>query len=54
MIIASGSKGSAIHRNIIQGAKTKALTCFKNDSIRVLIATDIDARGLDIPLSTCY
>jgi ATP-dependent RNA helicase RhlE len=40
----------AIHGNKSQGARTKALTGFKNHDIRVLVATDIAARGLDIPL----
>ena len=40
----------AIHGNKSQGARTKALAGFKNKDIRVLVATDIAARGLDIPL----
>ena len=41
---------AAIHGNKSQGARTKALANFKSNSIRVLVATDIAARGLDIPL----
>jgi ATP-dependent RNA helicase RhlE len=41
-------KAAAIHGNKSQGARTKALADFKNGSIRVLVATDIAARGLDI------
>lgn len=41
---------AAIHGNKSQGARTKALAGFKNGSVRVLVATDIAARGLDIPL----
>ncbi|WP_407323753.1 DEAD/DEAH box helicase [Tenacibaculum maritimum] len=41
---------AAIHGNKSQGARTKALKGFKENSIRVLVATDIAARGLDIPL----
>ena len=41
---------AAIHGNKSQGARTKALEDFKNGSIRILVATDIAARGLDIPL----
>lgn len=41
---------SAIHGNKTQAARTKALAGFKNGDIRVLVATDIAARGLDIPL----
>lgn len=39
---------TAIHGNKSQGARTKALANFKSGSIRVLVATDIAARGLDI------
>ncbi|WP_261818253.1 DEAD/DEAH box helicase [Vibrio gallicus] len=38
-----------IHGNKSQGARTKALEGFKTGKIRVLVATDIAARGLDIP-----
>jgi len=43
-----GIQASAIHGNKSQGARTKALADFKNGDIRVLVATDIAARGLDI------
>jgi ATP-dependent RNA helicase RhlE len=46
----AGITASAIHGNKSQGARTKALAGFKNSSVRVLVATDIAARGLDIPL----
>lgn len=39
---------SAIHGNKSQNARTKALAAFKSGDIRVLVATDIAARGLDI------
>lgn len=45
-----GIKSSAIHGNKSQGARTKALADFKSGQIRVLVATDIAARGLDIEL----
>ncbi|OAB79566.1 DEAD/DEAH box helicase [Cochleicola gelatinilyticus] len=41
---------AAIHGNKSQGARTKALAGFKSGRTRVLVATDIAARGLDIPL----
>lgn len=41
---------AAIHGNKSQNARTKALKDFKNGTVRVLVATDIAARGLDIPL----
>ncbi len=43
-----GITSSAIHGNKSQGARTRALTDFKEGRIRVLVATDIAARGLDI------
>ena len=43
-----GIRSAAIHGNKSQGARTKALADFKAGKIRVLVATDIAARGLDI------
>jgi ATP-dependent RNA helicase RhlE len=43
-----GLSASAIHGNKSQGARTRALAGFKNGEVRVLVATDIAARGLDI------
>ena len=43
-----GISAAAIHGNKSQGARTKALAGFKQGDIRVLVATDIAARGLDI------
>ncbi|MBU3071210.1 DEAD/DEAH box helicase [Aestuariicella sp. G3-2] len=43
-----GITAAAIHGNKSQGARTRALADFKDKSIRVLVATDIAARGLDI------
>ncbi|MDY0117103.1 MAG: DEAD/DEAH box helicase [Sulfurimonadaceae bacterium] len=41
---------AAIHGNKSQAARTRALQDFKNGSVRVLVATDIAARGIDIDL----
>lgn len=49
-MVAAGISTAAIHGNKSQAARTKALTGFKKNTIRVLVATDIAARGLDIPL----
>jgi ATP-dependent RNA helicase RhlE len=43
-----GISAAAIHGNKSQGARTKALADFKDGTIRVLVATDIAARGIDI------
>ncbi len=43
-----GITAAAIHGNKSQGARTRALAEFKAGDIRVLVATDIAARGLDI------
>ncbi len=43
-----GITAAAIHGNKSQGARTRALADFKSGNIRVLVATDIAARGLDI------
>ena len=43
-----GITATAIHGNKSQTARTRALFDFKNKKVRVLVATDIAARGLDI------
>ncbi|TCK17435.1 ATP-dependent RNA helicase RhlE [Thiogranum longum] len=43
-----GLTAAAIHGNKSQGARTRALAGFKSGDVRVLVATDIAARGLDI------
>ena len=44
----SGIRAEAIHGNKSQNARQRALTGFKNHELRVLIATDIAARGIDV------
>jgi ATP-dependent RNA helicase RhlE len=43
-----GISAAAIHGNKSQGARTRALADFKAGNVRVLVATDIAARGIDI------
>lgn len=43
-----GLKTAAIHGNKSQAARTKALNDFKQGKVRVLVATDVASRGLDI------
>ncbi len=47
-LMSDGITAAAIHGNKSQGARTRALADFKQGKIRVLVATDIAARGLDI------
>jgi len=43
-----GVSAAAIHGNKSQAARTKALSDFKMGAVKILVATDIAARGLDI------
>src|SRR5210317_1300802 len=45
---ADGLNSAAIHGNKSQAARVKALSNFKTGKVRVLVATDVAARGLDI------
>lgn len=47
-LIRAGIKADAIHGDKSQNARQHALTNFKNGRIRVLVATDIAARGIDV------
>lgn len=47
-LVKAGIKAQAIHGDKSQGARQRALSAFKNGDIRVLVATDIAARGIDI------
>jgi len=47
-LVKDGLDAAAIHGGKSQGARTKALANFKSGKARVLVATDIAARGLDI------
>jgi len=47
-LIRNGIKAQAIHGNKSQGARDKALSDFRNRYIRVLVATDVASRGIDV------
>ena len=47
-LIRANIKADAIHGNKTQAARQKALSNFKEGKIRVLVATDIAARGIDV------
>ena len=44
-----GIAAEAIHGNKAQNARQRALNAFRNGQVRVLVATDIVARGIDVP-----
>jgi ATP-dependent RNA helicase RhlE len=46
----NGFDAMALHSQKSQGARTDALTKFKNGKTAILVATDLAARGIDIPL----
>ena len=48
-LIASGFKAESIHGDKNHARRQKALKSFKENHIQILIATDVAARGLDIP-----
>ena len=43
-----GYTAAAIHGNKSQGARQRALEAFRNNEVRILVATDVAARGIDI------
>jgi len=45
----AGIAAAALHGELSQGARTQTLADFKASTIRVLLATDVAARGIDIP-----
>ena len=47
-LISEGFSADAIHSNKSQAARQKALTAFDRGRIKVLVATDIAARGIDV------
>jgi ATP-dependent RNA helicase RhlE len=49
-LVKRGFRALAIHGNKTQGQRTKALEALKTNEINILIATNVAARGLDIPL----
>jgi superfamily II DNA/RNA helicase len=48
-----GIKSGAIHGDKSQGERTLTLDAFKSGAIEALVATDVAARGLDIPAMPC-
>ncbi len=48
-LVAAGFNAVSIHGNKSQGQRERALRAFKSGEARVLVATDVAARGIDIP-----
>jgi ATP-dependent RNA helicase RhlE len=49
VLVERGFKAASIHGNKTQSNRQRALDAFKQDRIQILVATDVAARGLDIP-----
>ena len=49
----NGIEACAIHSKKSQGARNRALSLFKDGKIRVLVATDLMARGIDVKALPC-
>ncbi|GGC16889.1 RNA helicase [Marivita lacus] len=48
-LVADGYNASSIHGNKSQGQRDRAIKAFRDGEIKVLVATDVAARGIDIP-----
>lgn len=48
-LVRAGQEAASIHGNKSQGQRDRAIAGFKSGAIRVLVATDVAARGIDIP-----
>ncbi|MEM1422348.1 MAG: DEAD/DEAH box helicase [Pseudomonadota bacterium] len=48
-LVKAGFKAASIHGNKSQGQRERAIKAFRQGEIRVLVATDVAARGIDIP-----
>jgi ERCC4-related helicase len=49
MLISAGFRVAGIHGDLSQEQRTRSLEAFKNGNTPILVATDVAARGLDIP-----
>jgi ATP-dependent RNA helicase RhlE len=48
-LVQAGLAAVALHGNKAQNARVRALDAFRNGKVRILVATDIAARGIDVP-----
>lgn len=47
-LVAKNVSADALHGNLLQKERDKVMRAFKNESLRVLVATDVAARGIDV------
>jgi ATP-dependent RNA helicase RhlE len=47
-LVARGFKAGALHGDMSQGQRQRSMKAFREDHMRILVATDVAARGLDI------
>ena len=50
-LIADGYNAASIHGNKSQGQRDRAIKAFREGTVTVLVATDVAARGIDIPVT---
>lgn len=48
-LVADGYNAASIHGNKSQGQRDRAIKAFRDGQIKILVATDVAARGIDIP-----
>jgi ATP-dependent RNA helicase RhlE len=48
-LVADGYNAASIHGNKSQGQRDRAINAFRDGSVKVLVATDVAARGIDVP-----
>ncbi|RFC53400.1 DEAD/DEAH box helicase [Brumimicrobium aurantiacum] len=48
-LIAKNVEADAIHGDLLQKERDKVMRAFKNENLRILVATDVSARGIDVP-----
>lgn len=48
-LVADGYNAASIHGNCSQGQRDRAIKAFRDGSVKILVATDVAARGIDIP-----
>jgi ATP-dependent RNA helicase RhlE len=52
-LVADGYNAASIHGNKSQGQRDRAIQAFRDGTITILVATDVAARGIDIPGVAC-